>query len=366
MSGYDTRHTDLYGGGGGNQFNDTTDQLGERGKIVQIFVRAGNVVDSLATVFANGSTLSHGENGGKLTVITLDDDEYVNSVKLRSGSKLDQITFITNKRTHGPFGGGGGKEQTVSFNGKFLQYFFGRSGEVIDAIGFAYGNILPAGATRITKAPSVGGGGGQAFDDLVQLNYVLLRISKIRIRAGSHIDRLEVTYTSGSSNTPIAHGGTGGSDRQEFTLNDKEYITRVDVRAGSRVDAIKFYLNSGRQSDWYGGGGGSLHSFIAPSEHGIISFHGRSGSEIDALGVYYSSRIPVQVIIQSLTFLDNTFSQQSVGNATFTRAELTNHTSIEQELSESRSYTYEVSSTTSFESSQSVTLEYTFEVGLSL
>eukprot|EP00599_Poterioochromonas_sp_BG-1_P004590 CAMPEP_0173133720 /NCGR_PEP_ID=MMETSP1105-20130129/886_1 /TAXON_ID=2985 /ORGANISM="Ochromonas sp., Strain BG-1" /LENGTH=155 /DNA_ID=CAMNT_0014045425 /DNA_START=230 /DNA_END=694 /DNA_ORIENTATION=- len=155
MSGYDTRHTDLYGGGGGHQFNDTTDQLGERGKIVQIFVRYGNVVDSLATVFANGTTLTHGENGGSLTVITFDDDEYVNSVKLRSGKKIDQITFFTNKRTHGPFGKGGGTEHTVSFNGKFLQYFFGRSNEVIDAIGFAYGNILPAGATRITKAPIV-------------------------------------------------------------------------------------------------------------------------------------------------------------------------------------------------------------------
>ena len=47
-----------------------------------------------------------------------------------------QISFITNLGTYGPYGGSGGEEFSVPFNGGKLKYTTGRAGQVVDQISF--------------------------------------------------------------------------------------------------------------------------------------------------------------------------------------------------------------------------------------
>ena len=123
-----TKNTDVFGGHGGSEFTDTHD-VASWGRITQIHIRHGAEVDAIATTYANGQYLSHGGTGGTLTTISLRDDEFITSVDLRSGARLDQITLHSSKGvTYGPYGGNGGSPHSVNFGDDVLQYFFGRSG----------------------------------------------------------------------------------------------------------------------------------------------------------------------------------------------------------------------------------------------
>jgi hypothetical protein len=71
-------------------------------------------------------------------VIHFSPGERIIAVVGRSGDLLDNIAFLTEdpqgvRRTHGPFGGQGGAPFIVNAD---VNGFFGRSGALIDAIGF--------------------------------------------------------------------------------------------------------------------------------------------------------------------------------------------------------------------------------------
>jgi hypothetical protein len=127
------------GGNGGVPFDDYHD-IRAWGRIRQIVVRHGREVDSIGIAYANGCYANHGGRGGVEDKIDLEPDEFILKVEGRSGARLDQITFHSNKRVYGPYGGGGGSPFTVDFGGQALQYLFGRSGSRIDQIGFGYGD----------------------------------------------------------------------------------------------------------------------------------------------------------------------------------------------------------------------------------
>ena len=81
-----------------------------------------------------------GTGGGKHTInINVDDGERIIGVFGRSGSKVDQLGFITNHgRIFGPYGGCGGGPFTV--NSCLVRGIFGRSGAALDSIGFFCSN----------------------------------------------------------------------------------------------------------------------------------------------------------------------------------------------------------------------------------
>ncbi|MFZ6863077.1 jacalin-like lectin [Undibacterium sp. Ji67W] len=329
-----------FGGNGGSEFTDTHD-VNSWGRITQISVRHGSRVDSIATTYANGQFLVHGGTGGDLTVITLNDDEFVNKIDIRSGSELDQITFHTSKGvTYGPYGGSGGDPRTVDFGNDVLQYFFGRSGARIDALGFAYGTKPPVTPASVTRSSQVGGDGGSPFDDLAVSGYLVGKIKQIKVRSGGRVDRIETTY-DGIQGSPVtyAHGGDGGDDHPPFVLNDNEYITQISGRSGSRLDQIKFTLNSGRESISYGGDGGS--PFTLKLDGSVVkALYGRSGSEVDALGVYFAEAIPERIEIQSLVFDTPNFIISESAPISLTTIKLTNNQSQPQTISSTQTITY--------------------------
>eukprot|EP00808_Paulinella_micropora_P007708 g3368.t1 len=82
-----------------------------QGKVVtRIKVRAGDLVDRIAFVFADGSSVSYGGTGGSQKEdFVLEQGDFVTQVLVRQGDSLDQIVFVTSKGRRSPtYGGRGG------------------------------------------------------------------------------------------------------------------------------------------------------------------------------------------------------------------------------------------------------------------
>jgi len=131
-----------------------------------------------------------------------------------------------------------------------------------------------------------GGGGGQGFSFLEQMNGRLPR--NIIIASGDRIDRVGFTYDDG----PIIVGGKGGKvNVYEFASG--EYI--VSMRIGKstkssfstkRISYILFTTNMGGKFS-AGKPAKEVKDFIAPGGYAIAGFIGSASSEIDRLGVIY-------------------------------------------------------------------------------
>jgi hypothetical protein len=134
--------TDLFGGTGGSPFSDPLPIPGGS-NIRQIVIRSGLYVDSIATTYStpSGGTFStvHGGSGGLPTTIDFTPTQRIVSVFGCSGTLLDSIGFVLEdlvtgaQQTWGPFGGPGGSLFRVNAE---IHGFVGRSGALIDAIGF--------------------------------------------------------------------------------------------------------------------------------------------------------------------------------------------------------------------------------------
>ena len=139
---------------------------------------------------------------------------------------------------------------------------------------------------QIKKSNMVAGAGGKTFDDLQD---DIVGIRKITIWHGAQIDGIEIVYikADGSTTEGIHHGGKGGS-RSTVELDADEYIIKVEgYTNGELIDRIGFTVKeaSGEERKYglFGSTGGNAYSF----QGYIVAFHGRAGSMLDGLGVYF-------------------------------------------------------------------------------
>jgi endonuclease/exonuclease/phosphatase family metal-dependent hydrolase len=135
-----------------------------------------------------------------------------------------------------------------------------------------------------------GGPHGSPFTDVATVP-LAQRVTKVSMRAGSRVDQVGLTLADGTSFT---HGGNGGSAR-ELTLAAGEHLTSVTLHSAqrdghTRIFFARFTTNTGRTLS-----GGSetpnAVTYTAPAGWQIAGFHGRSGAEVDALGVVFT-RVP--------------------------------------------------------------------------
>jgi hypothetical protein len=82
----------------------------------------------------------HGGSGGRLSVFSLDPDEYITGISGRYGDTIDSLRIQTNKRASQLYGGGGGNRDYRLEVPRDTQAvgFVGRSGNLVDAIGLIY------------------------------------------------------------------------------------------------------------------------------------------------------------------------------------------------------------------------------------
>jgi hypothetical protein len=134
-----------------------------------------------------------------------------------------------------------------------------------------------------------GGPHGVGFNDVAMLPASPV-VRTLLVSAGSRVDRLEVALSDG---TILSHGGSGGT-AQSLLLDEGEYLESVElcsgeVRGHTRIFYARFTTSAGRALS-----GGSITSscttYAAPSDWQIVGFHGRSGDEVDKLGVIFAPR----------------------------------------------------------------------------
>ena len=131
-----------------------------------------------------------------------------------------------------------------------------------------------------------GGGGGGAFNELPDDCRAVARI--IRIRSGSRLDSIQVTYrlSNGRDHTADKHGGSGGgSHTVNIDVDGGERVIGVFGKSGGSVDQLGFITSRGRIFGPYGGCGGGYFRVNSCLLRGIF---GRSGSRIDSIGFFCS------------------------------------------------------------------------------
>src|SRR3989304_4502713 len=201
----------MFGGTGGDVFDDITSAGAIVVGIKSITIRSGSKVDAIQVTYilSNGSTFQaakHGGSGGDQHVINFAEGENIITLEGRSGSRVDQLKFTTRDnsgatKVYGPYGGSGGSPFIV--NGA-VGGFFGRSGSGLDAIG-AY--------LTSPSSQQYGGTGGDVFSDPVLIkDPPVVGIKSITIRSGSKVDAIQVSYllSDGTVYAAPKHGGSGG------------------------------------------------------------------------------------------------------------------------------------------------------------
>ncbi|WCH95128.1 jacalin-like lectin [Streptomyces moderatus] len=149
-------------------------------------------------------------------------------------------------------------------------------------VGFSY-TLDPS----LRASDFFGGPHGTAFNDADDLPATPAPRT-LTLRGGSRLDAVALTHDGGSA---LTHGGTGGT-ATSLTLAVGEHLTTVKLTQGqkdgrTRIFSAAFTTDKGRTLS-SGTATSDTKTFTAPSGWHIVGFTGRSGDEIDKLGVLYA------------------------------------------------------------------------------
>ncbi|MGW2745022.1 jacalin-like lectin [Streptomyces sp. NPDC001450] len=141
--------------------------------------------------------------------------------------------------------------------------------------------------TRLRASDFFGGPHGTAFSDADDLP-PSLSPRTLTLRGDARLDAVSLTHDGG---TTLAHGGTGGT-ATSLTLASGEHLTSVKLTEGqkdgrTRIFSAAFGTDKGRSLS-AGTATTDTVTFTAPAGWQIVGFTGRSGDEIDKLGVLYA------------------------------------------------------------------------------
>ncbi|MEN8651931.1 jacalin-like lectin [Streptomyces sp. 21So2-11] len=134
-----------------------------------------------------------------------------------------------------------------------------------------------------------GGPHGTAFNDADSLPATPVART-LTLRGGSRLDAVSLSLDGG---TVLSHGRTGGTP-VSLTLASGEHLTSVTLTKGkkdgrTRIFSAAFSTDAGRTLS-AGSTTSDAVTYTAPAGWQIIGFTGRSGGEIDKLGVIYAPK----------------------------------------------------------------------------
>jgi len=134
---------------------------------------------------------------------------------------------------------------------------------------------------KVIEDGPYGGNGGSAWTDGGEVHLNGLP-SAVDLRTGSRLDAIRVRYGDAYG---AWHGGGGGSPHSCDWDGGKVVI--VQGRAGSNIDEIEFITDNGYICGPYGGGGGSQWVSSHPG-CALEYLSGNSGSRIDSLTIHWT------------------------------------------------------------------------------
>ncbi|MEL7244936.1 MAG: jacalin-like lectin [Cyanobacteria bacterium J06573_2] len=274
------RDPELKGGGGGYVFMDDIPKDAKKISQIDIKYKSEDIVTAIRVhwLLKNDTTSvgqwsSDGSWGGKTEPIKFKADENLIRIEGRAGRYIDQLKFVTQKGSYGPYGGDGGNAFQLSPEIGAIMGFRGRGAGGLDAIG------ILSGLQRFYH----GKFGGVPFCDHVKN---VAQISRVTIRSRGWVDGIQVHWTmkDGSSKSGGYHGGSGGI-QDSFTLDPNEKITKISGRIGDYVDQLTFHTSKERKYGPYGNGKGKEFSIDIPENSELIGFFGRAEKYLDGIGV---------------------------------------------------------------------------------
>ncbi|KAJ1555158.1 hypothetical protein HK096_008060 [Nowakowskiella sp. JEL0078] len=147
----------------------------------------------------------------------------------------------------------------------------------------------------ILLSDQIGGPHGNFYTDVVTLptDPSKVQIVSFTLRGGSRVDAVSVTRapSNGAATETLTHGGSGGSP-VTLTLTSGEYVVSATFSQGktstTRVFYAKLVTNTGRSIS-VGTSTSDSATYTAPSGMRIVGFWGRSGDEVDKVGVIYAN-----------------------------------------------------------------------------
>jgi hypothetical protein len=144
----------------------------------------------------------------------------------------------------------------------------------------------------------IGGPHGTGFNDLALLPEKPA-VRQVVLRTGSRVDQIALTLDNGYRMT---HGGTGGK-KDTLTLGANEYLktaTFCSAKHNSHTRIFYASLTSNKNNTISGGSKtDNCATYKAESGWSIVGFHGRSGDEVDKVGVIYA---PVQTSMSAASY----------------------------------------------------------------
>ncbi|NEA68375.1 jacalin-like lectin [Streptomyces sp. SID12488] len=172
------------------------------------------------------------------------------------------------------------------YNNEWASFLDSKSGNLSDhfphTVDFSW--TLPS---KLRASDVVGGPHGTAFNDADDLP-ATPSPRTLTLRGSSRLDGVSLALDGG---TTLTHGGTGGT-ASSLTLASGEHLTSVKLTQGqkdgrTRIFSAAFTTDRSRTLT-SGTATTDTTTFTAPSGWQIVGFTGRSGTEIDKLGVVYA------------------------------------------------------------------------------
>ncbi|GCB45041.1 jacalin-like lectin [Streptomyces sp. NL15-2K] len=246
---------------------DTNTRYTRTGDNIRTLVEENGLTDPWVKLVKGGTAPAQGADALVCpTTAPTNDCEVVDKVLYR-GSKLLSLS-------------------ATRYNNEWASFLDSAGGNLSDhfphAVDFSY--TLDS---SLKASDFFGGPHGTAFNDADDLP-ATPSPRTLTLRGASRLDGVSLSYDGG---TTVSHGGTGGT-ATSLTLASGEHLTSVKLTQGqkdgrTRLFSATFTTDKGRSVS-AGTATSDTKTFTAPSGWQIAGFTGRSGSEVDKLGVLYA------------------------------------------------------------------------------
>ncbi|XP_024967133.1 agglutinin-like [Cynara cardunculus var. scolymus] len=291
----------------GSEQNRWSFLLENNHKLKKITIDHGDLIYSLMYTTEDGRGCFHdsekagGWNGGCIVCeVTFDVDEEIigidGTVGVSTGefpgyTIISSLSFLTNKRTHGPFGKATGTPFAVPWNKGSFAGFYGLAGYYIDGIG------VYLKASQETARVGLWGtesstGPQYRWSFCLEKNH---KLTKITIDHGDMISSLIFTSEDcmGSVHVSNKAGGySDGSTISEVNLFWDEEIIEINgtfrvssgTHIGKTISSLSFVTNK-RNHGPFGSATGTCFS-VPWNKGSFAGFYGIASYYIDGIGVY--------------------------------------------------------------------------------
>jgi len=231
--------------------------------------------------------------------VNLQQEDYIVQIFGRSGNVINCIGFKTAKGYTKVWGNPlEGESFTFGLNDYFIKALKLGVGEYLQYMEPIYEHVMYATAQKLpfsnngkfTTTVGKARNNGESFDDWdwlsAKFNY---QIAEVKMwHDGKFVYGIQFFYNlDGTKKTAGKHcAEVNGLRTETLSLAEDEHITKVLIRAGDWVDHITLLTDQGRSLS-AGGSGGKGYIAVTPQSHHFVAVGGSTSGHLDSISFYY-------------------------------------------------------------------------------